>query len=138
MLAECGLLNIWIEQDLYVPCLSVIMEQIADIAAQNWHGDVANSSKLSTYVLFKTAQCKEEDLGNINNIAFRTALTRFRVSAHDLIIERGRYTGVARENILCGCCSMNCIENEYNFLLVWPEFSAIRKKNLSIYYCHWP
>jgi hypothetical protein len=51
------------------------MERITDIAAQNWHGDIANSSKLSTYVLFKTVQCKEEYLGNINNKAFRTALT---------------------------------------------------------------
>jgi hypothetical protein len=64
------------------------MERITDIAAQNWYGDVANSSKLSTYVLFKTVQCKEEYLGYINNKAFRTALTRFRVSAHDLLIER--------------------------------------------------
>jgi hypothetical protein len=82
---------VWNEQDLYVPCLPLIMERITDISAQNWHGDVANSSKLSTCVLFKSMQCKEEYLGNINNKAFRTALTRFRVSAHDLLIERGRY-----------------------------------------------
>jgi hypothetical protein len=52
MLAECGLLNVWNDQDMYVPCLPVIMERITDIAAQNWHGDVANSSKLSTYMSF--------------------------------------------------------------------------------------
>jgi hypothetical protein len=34
MLNECGLLHIWTYQDLYVPC-------ITDIAAQNWHDDVA-------------------------------------------------------------------------------------------------
>jgi hypothetical protein len=138
ILTECGLLNVWNDQDLYVSCLSAIMERITDIAAQNWYGDVANSSKLSTYVLFKTVQCKEEYLGNINNTAFRTALTRFRVSTHDLPIERGRYTGVARENRLCRCCSMNVLENEYHFLLVCPAFSDIRNKYLSMYYCHWP
>jgi hypothetical protein len=47
MLTECGLLNVWNDQDLYVPCLPVIMERITDIEAKNWHGDVANSSKLS-------------------------------------------------------------------------------------------
>jgi hypothetical protein len=77
------------------------MERITYIAAQNWHGDGANSSKLSTHVLFITVKCKEDYLGNINNKAFRTALTRFRVSAHDLLIERERYTGVARQNRLC-------------------------------------
>jgi hypothetical protein len=81
---ECGLLHVWNDQDLYVPCLPLIMEHITGIAAQNWHGDVANSSKLSTYVLFKTVHCKEEYIGYINNNkAFRTALTRFKVSAHD-------------------------------------------------------
>jgi hypothetical protein len=137
MLTECGLVNVWIHQDMYVPCLYVIVERIKDIAAQNWHGDVANSSKLSTYVLFKPVQCKEDYIGNINNKAFRASLTRFRVSAHDLRIERGRYTGVARENRLCRYCSMTVIENEYNFLLFCPGFSDIIKQYLSMYYCHW-
>jgi hypothetical protein len=138
MLTECGLLNVWNDQDLYVPCLPVIMERNTDSAAQNWHGDVATSSKLSTYVLFQTVKCKEDYLGNINNEAFRTVLTRFRVSAHGLFIERGRYTGGASENILYRCSSMNVLENEYNFLLVCQAFSDIRKKYLSMYYCHWP
>jgi hypothetical protein len=32
MLTECGLLKVWNDRDLYVPCLSVIMERITDIA----------------------------------------------------------------------------------------------------------
>jgi hypothetical protein len=31
MLTECGLLNVWNDQDLYVPCLPVIMDRITDI-----------------------------------------------------------------------------------------------------------
>jgi hypothetical protein len=31
MLTACGLLNVYNDQDLYVPCLSVIMERITDV-----------------------------------------------------------------------------------------------------------
>jgi hypothetical protein len=77
LLTECGLLHVWIDQDLYVTCLYVLMKRITDIAAQTVHGDVANSSKVSTCILFKTVPCKEDYLRNIDNKAVRTALTRF-------------------------------------------------------------
>jgi hypothetical protein len=58
---------------------------------------------------------------HVVNIKFRTALVKFRVSSHNLMIETGRYDKVERNNrISCTCCDQNVVENEYRFLLVCP------------------
>ena len=33
---------------------------------------------------------------------------------------------------------MNCIENEYHFVLVCPAFRSLRLQFLPTYYCSWP
>jgi hypothetical protein len=44
----------------------------------------------------------------------REAMTKIRISAHDLEIERGRYAGLPREERLCKICGT--IEDEFHFL----------------------
>ena len=59
---------------------------------------------------------------------FLRHIAMFRVSAHNLYIERGRHSGKARNNRICKCCSRNGIEDEYHFILVCPCFSEVRQK----------
>ena len=69
---------------------------------------------------------------------YRTALTRFRLSSHDLLIETGRYTNIERNNRICINCEMNMIENEYHFLLMCPKYRELREKYIKRYYYTWP
>jgi len=69
-----------------------------------------------------------------NKIAF----TRFRVSSHDLLIEKGRHFNINRADRLCIYCHMNVFENEYHFLLVCPFYNNLRKLYFKPYFCHWP
>lgn len=46
-------------------------------------------------------------------------LTKFRISAHDLKIERGRYLGLPVEERLCDLCKKN-IEDEIHFMFNCP------------------
>lgn len=59
---------------------------------------------------------------------YRTSLTRFRLSSHKLEIERGRYFNIAKEDRKCKFCNLGSIENEYNFLLICPLYSDLRKR----------
>ena len=52
-------------------------------------------------------------------------LTRFRISAHDLNIERGRYTKLQIEDRKCLFC--NKVEDEKHFPLVCNHYDTIRK-----------
>ena len=56
---------------------------------------------------------------------FRIALSRFRISSHDLFIERGRYENQPRNERMCRFCSSQSVESEYYFLLVCPYYAGL-------------
>jgi stalled ribosome rescue protein Dom34 len=58
----------------------------------------------------------------------RKIMTRFRLSAHDLEIEKGRYTGVKAHQIFCKLCSSE-VEDEINFLLKCSALDTIRSRS---------
>ena len=66
----------------------------------------------------------------ISNDMLRTELAAFRLSAHNLDIERGRHVNVPRENRICRLCSMSMVESECHFLLVCPRYNDIRRELL--------
>ena len=49
-----------------------------------------------------------------NNFEVRRTMSRFRLSAHDLAVEKGRQQSVPRNNRLCKIC--NVIEDKEHFL----------------------
>ena len=79
------------------------------------------------YCIFKYTFNLEPYLDIITNKRFKIALSRFRLSSHNLEIERGRYHNIDRENIICKFCNLKAIENEFHFLLICPLYRDIRK-----------
>ena len=70
-----------------------------------------------------------------SGISDRINLTRLRISAHQLRIERDRYE--RKNNLLlpeseriCKCCNTNAIENELHFVMSCPLYNHIRLKLL--------
>ena len=57
---------------------------------------------------------------------YRTLLTRWRLSCHDLEIETGRYKNTPRELRLCSSCLI--IEDEYHVFFDCPRYSLVRLK----------
>ena len=64
----------------------------------------------------------------------RQSLTRLRISAHHLEIEKGRHKNVARENRICTWCKLcmgqDVIENENHLLNECDLYEANRKVTL--------
>jgi hypothetical protein len=60
----------------------------------------------------------------------RSILTCFRISAHKLEIETGRYTTTKTplENRLCKQCNLSEIEDEEHFLINCPKYSLHLKE----------
>ena len=58
----------------------------------------------------------------------KTALTKFRLSSHDLAIERGRYQNTPRDERICKKFNLNLVENGYHFLLVCSKYRDLRRK----------
>ena len=86
-------------------------------------------SKLRTYKLFKTNIGIENYLMGHTNIANRKEFTKLRLSAHQLQIERGRYTvpKTPPDQRICKYCTNQCVESEQHFLLSCPLYRTERE-----------
>ena len=86
------------------------------------------SSKLRTYKLLKEEIGMETYLTIVNNTKNRTTLTKFRLSNHTLMIEKGRHQNIDKNLRFCPFCPTR-IEDEMHFLLEC-ECYAIHRKEL--------
>ena len=68
-------------------------------------------------------------LNIINNRTDRSILVKVRVSAHDLAIEKGRYSRQLRQSRICLTCDLGLVEDEEHFLL-----SCVARETLRIFY----
>lgn len=110
--------------------ISKLKQRIRDQYVQEWNSEVNNMPKLELYSKYKVSFELESYIVKIKNESLRKTLSQFRLSSHKLEIEVGRYSGIARENRICKCCSSNMIESEYHFLLTCPLYRHLRLKYL--------
>lgn len=131
LLENLGFHHLWLNQDSEVPCFGLIKNRIRDQFMQSWYASISNSSKLEYYCQFKTEFKLEKYIECIASDSLRSQLAAFRLSAHNLDIERGRHINVPRENRICRLCSMGMVESEYHFLLVCPRYTSLRNEFLT-------
>ena len=116
ILDELGFSDVWLNQKHIVPNFTLLKQRITDQYKQEWLTIVNETSKLSYYRLYKNYLSLEtEKYLSISNHRYRNALCKFRVSAHNLEIETGRYFRIAPQERICKCCTSNSIESEYHF-----------------------
>ena len=73
-------------------------------------------NKLRLYRHFKKSFKLEGYLTNIKNHLHRKAFCQFRIRAHSLMCEIGRYCNIPYEQRLCCLCEMNKVESEHHFI----------------------
>ena len=64
-------------------------------------------------------------------LQYRRVISQFRISAHDLEIERGRYSGIDRNDRICKLYG-RIVENEFHFVLVCIIYKDLRQKYIPI------
>ena len=98
-------------------------------------------NKLRTYRLFKTTYNFENYLVDVKNIKHRkNPVTKFRISAHNLEIGRGRFKGnVFVSERICTNCSREEVENElhiHTLMIIINSFGFFSTKIHSIVTCN--
>ena len=86
------------------------------------------SGKLDTYFSLKQSFCMEPYLSLVN-FHNRRAICKIRISAHNLMIESGRYhkpKPLPREERICRNCCLNETENEIHFLTRCSKYDSER------------
>ena len=74
----------------------------------------------------KTELGLENYLNVIKNVSIRTQFSKFRLSDHNLEIEKGRHRGIIAEQRFFPFCK-DKVENEIHFLLECPIYKELRE-----------
>ncbi len=98
---------------------------------KNWASDINDCDKqpkLRTYKNFKT-EFRFEPYLNLYSVSLRTAISRFRLSAHHLAIETGRHTKplTSAEKRFCLVCNNGSVQDEVHHLLICEPLQDLRK-----------
>ncbi len=130
VLQRAGMSGLWdaeVPLDRYL--IAMLRQTLQDQFIQSWHTALSMSEKLRTYVLFKQQFSCESYLSRVLSVAHRHALARFRISAHKLAVETGRYSRpiIALCERRCRQCNSGAVEDERHFLLSCPSFALLRK-----------
>ena len=104
---------------------NILFMRLKDQYQQTAFEEMKNSSKLKFYSKLKTNSGMEKYLTEISNVKHRTAMTRLRMSSHNLNIEEGRYTSTEREKRICSLCKRD-VEDETHFLIKCPMYEALK------------
>jgi hypothetical protein len=73
------------------------------------------SGKLDLYASIK-GNFEQESYLELKDFSSRNAISKMRISAHELPIETGRYSGIPRNERVCPLCN-NGVDNELPYLL---------------------
>jgi hypothetical protein len=93
-----------------------------------WYFQISTiQTKLRTYCTFKT-QFNQENYVHMLNRNLRSPFCKLRVSAHQLMIEKGRYVTprIPPENRICRICDLNAVEDEFHFIMKCTAYNDIR------------
>ena len=111
-----------------------IISEIKKLYEDEWLNTLMKQSnnKLRTYNKSKYNFRFENYLNDIRNLKYRQALTRLRVSSHNLRIETGRFhkknNYLPPKERVCQMCDISETEDESHFLLTCNLYSDIRKQ----------
>ena len=102
-----------------------VFQKMKDIFLQESLCEInSDNSKLRTYSKLKHVGEYENYLNKINNLRERSSFTKFRLSNHELMIEKGRHhkpQKLERHERVCPFCPLQ-IEDEIHFLLECPSY----------------
>ena len=91
-----------------------------------WVSKISESTKAASFIMFKTNTVLEPHLALNFNVKHKKAISRFRLSNHTLMIEKGRHLKIEKTERKCYFCKEK-IENEEHFLVNCPLYSPQRK-----------
>ena len=96
---------------------------------EKFFNEIANSSKLILYSHVKEEFREEKYIHEVKYYKYRSAITKFRISAHTFPVESGRWDKTPREKRMCPLCFSNDIGDEKHYIshCTNPKLVEIRK-----------
>ena len=124
--------NLGIDSNNLLDIVSKTKLSLIDRFKSKWELSMKNYAsqqvgKLRTFSLFKNKFMKEKYFDIIKKFEIRKCFTSFRISSHNLEIERGRYKKLNVSDRKCKICSQDFIEDEIHFIFECQRYKSERK-----------
>ena len=108
------------------PYMHSIKQRIIDQCLQEQNAKICSSSKLSFFQNFYILNNRASYVDKLINKCDRSTISKIRLSAHQLAIEKGRYSNVPKSERFCLACNNHVLEDEEHFLLQCQAYSVLR------------
>ncbi len=97
-----------------------MMNEEKETYIQHWKEQTKDQSRLQCYLKLNREYSLADYLVSVRNRTHRHLLTKYRLSDHQLAIERGRHkkTWLPKEERICNECRSGSVETEEHFLHV--------------------
>ena len=123
--SKIGLMTVFTKQTKSPPNV-IVFGRESDIFYQEAFTQIQNASKLGTFALLKTNIGIEKYLTAVQNTTERVSLSKFRLSNHTLMVEKGRHENIKREERFCCFCHQE-VEDEFHFLNKCKTYCPLRE-----------
>ena len=131
LLSDFGFGYVWISHDVGNDreFLRIFTQRIKDCYTQKWFSLVNESSKVFHYRHFKSLLNPELYINIDLNYVLKKALSKFRCSSHELMIEKCRHLSIDRNFRFCKICeeqNINVVEDEFHFFFECQSYEFLR------------
>ena len=116
----------------------IIKSRFNDVYQQNMLSRIQNTTRGALYKHLVDNFTIQYYLQKSLNPTYRKYLSKFRLSAHSLNIEKGRYNNTNRRDRICTLCNSSDIEDEFHFILKRPIYNNLRVNYIKNYYYRRP
>ena len=106
--------------------INSIQQRIYDQAYQIMNYSLNKCEKLNFFCHTKRIRKRPPYIDICKFKTDRSVFSKFKLSAHSLAIERGRYTNIERNKRICLSCNRQEIEDEYHFFSICPCYKSLR------------
>ena len=136
ILFKYGFNYIWYDQ--YVDNVDYFLFQLKERMMGSFISEINSfldmSPKCQFYKYMYNLHCLQFYLDRPINYVYKPYICKYRICAHNLNIEVGRYHNIDRNQRYCTMCNTYTVEDEYHFILECKKYDNLRKKYIKGYY----
>ena len=96
--------------------LSLVRNKLEDHFKEKFRKEIGNSSKLNLYISMKDDFKEEQYISDVKYYKYRSAIAKFKLSAHTFPIEKDRWRSIPRDQRICPLCLGNLIGDEKHYI----------------------
>jgi len=120
------------------PCLYHYSDIDHEIYILHWHTGLNTCTSMRVYKQIKTTIDRSTYLDILETPKYRKVISQLRLSSHYLAIATGCHNKITLHDRKCTHCTLNDIEDEFHFVLVWTFYSNIRNLYIPSYFRNHP